>query len=331
MSTIALERAVLGEAPISGRVAGIDVSAARLDVAWSADGPLWQTPNDPAGIAALLAHLAERPEPPARIVVEATGGWERAVVAALASAGVAVVVANPRQVRDFARALGQLAKTDALDARLLALYGERCQPPLRPQPDAAQQELRALLTRRRQLTVMIVAEQNHRRLVPASIQTSIDRHLTLLRHERRAVDAELAARIAARPEWRQRQRQLQSVPGVGVVVATTLVAALPELGTLSRQEAAALAGLAPIARDSGTRSGARHCWGGRAEVRQALYMAAVTACRANPDLRAFYHRLRAAGKAAKLALIAVARKLLTVLNALLRDGTMWQSRLEVHP
>jgi transposase len=319
------------EPAATGAVMGIDVSAAHLDVAWSASGPLWQTPNTPTGIAALLRRLAAQAAAPSRVVVEATGGWEQALVQALDAAGMAVVVANPRQVRDFARALGRLAKTDALDARLLAEYGQRCDPPVRPQPDAAQRELQALLSRRRQLTAVLVAEANHRRLAPPSVRDGIDRLVAVLRAERRALDHAMRDLIASRPHWQQRCDQLQSVPWAGSVVAVTLLAAMPELGQLTRQQAAALAGLAPHARDSGGRSGRRRCWGGRAPVRQALYLAALTAARANPDLRPVYRRLRAAGKPAKLALVAVARKLLTILNALLRDGTTWHARSQAHP
>ena len=310
-------------------VLGIDVSAARLDVAWWPEGRVWQTPNQSAGITALLARL----EPMPRLaVVEATGGWERPVVTALTAVGVPVAVVNPRQVRDFARSCGQLAKTDRLDAQVLAEYAARLEPPVRPQPDAAQQELRALLSRRRQLTALIVAEQNHRRLAPARVQASIDRHLAQLRQERTTLDAEITALIAAQPAWRDRAAQLRSVPGVGPVVAATLVADLPELGLLNRRQLAALVGVAPFARDSGPRRRPRRCWGGRAAVRAALYMAAVTASRHNPVLRAFYQRLRAAGKPAKVALVAVARKLLTILNALVRDGARWQAPLpEVVP
>ena len=310
-------------------VLGIDVSAARLDVAWWPDGRVWHTPNQASGITALLDQLTPRPE---LVVVEATGGWERPVVTALTAVGVPVAVVNPRQVRDFARSRGQLAKTDRLDALVLAEYAARLDPPVRPQPDAAQQELRALLSRRRQLTAMIVAEQNHRRLTSARVQASIDRHLDQLRQERTALDAEIATLIAAQPAWRDRAAQLRSVPGVGPVVAATLLGDLPELGTLTRRQLAALVGVAPFARDSGPRRRPRHCWGGRAAVRAALYMAAVTAARHNPVLRAFYQRLRAAGKPAKVALVAVARKLLTILNALVRDGARWQSPpLEVSP
>lgn len=307
---------------VPAEVMGIDVSATRLDVARWPTGAVWQTPNDPAGIAALLDQWSA---PPRLVVVEATGGWERPVVAALTAAGVPVAVVNPRQVRDFARSRGQLAKTDRLDAVVLAEYAARLDPPVRPQPDAAQQELRALVSRRRQLTAMIVAEQNHRRLAPARVQASIDRHLAQLRQERTALDAEIATLIAAQPAWRERAAQLRSVPGVGPVVAATLVGDLPELGTLTRRQLAALVGVAPFARDSGPRRRPRHCWGGRAAVRTALYMAAVTAARQNPVLRTFYQRLRAAGKPAKVALVAVARKLLTILNALVRDGSRWQA------
>ena len=302
-------------------VLGIDVSKARLDVATWPTGAAWQAPNDAAGIAALLDRLAD---PPMLVVVEATGGWERPLVAALTAAAVPVAVVNPRFVRDFARSTGQLAKTDRLDARLLAQYGVCVQPPVRPQPDAATQELRALITRRRQVITMLVAEQEHRRLAPAAVRGGIDRHLALLRQERAELDGQIAAQITTHPAWRQQAVRLRSVKGVGPVTAATLLAELPELGHLSRRQVAALVGVAPFARDSGKRRGVRRCWGGRASVRHVLYMAAVTASHHNPVLRPFYERLRAAGKPTKVALIAVARKLLVILNALLRDQTTWR-------
>jgi len=310
-------------------VLGVDVSAAWLDVAgWEAGSLVTRPPaggrvtNDPAGITALLAALEAAP--PGLALVEATGGWERPLVAALSAAGVPVAVVNPRFVRDFARSIGQLAKTDRLDARLLAQYGACVRPPVRPRPDAATEALQASITRRRQLTAMLVAEQNHRRLAPEPLHADIDRHLALLRADRDDLSRRIAAQVAAHPAWREQAARLRAVTGVGPLTAATLLAELPELGSLGRRQIAALVGVAPIARDSGRRRGARHCWGGRAGVRQVLYMAAVTASRHNPVLRPFYQRLRAAGKPTKVALIAVARKLLVILNALVRDQTSWQ-------
>jgi transposase len=245
-------------------------------------------------------------------------------VAALASAGVPVAVVNPRQVRDFAKALGRLAKTDRLDAHVLALFGARVQPPVRPLPEAATQELEALLTRRRQLLEMLHAERQRRpRARGRVVRRSLDTHIRWLERQVLDTDATLAAAIQASPVWRVQDQLLQSVPGVGPTLARTLLGLVPELGHLDRHAIAALVGVAPLARDSGTLRGRRTCWGGRSAVRTVLYMAALVAARHNPVLRTFYQRLRAAGKPAKVALTAVARKLLVLLNAILRDQRPW--------
>ena len=273
---------------------GIDVARDRLDLAVRPTGEPWQVANDPAGHAALVARLRARR--PRVIVLEATGGLERPLLAALGGAGLPVVAVNPRQVRDFARARGTLAKTDALDAQVLAHFAAAVQPPVRPLPTAATQQLAALVTRRRQLLVMRVAEQNRRASAPPAIRADIDAHLAWLRQALTAVDADLHQAIQANPRWRAQEDLLRGVPGVGPVASVTLLAELPELGTLNRKQIAALVGVAPLNRDSGTWRGHRSIWGGRAAVRAALYMAALVGSRHNPVLRAFYQRLVAAGK-----------------------------------
>jgi len=302
---------------------GLDVAKASLDVALRPSGEQWSVPNDEAGAAALVDRL--QPLAPAVIVCEATGGFERAVIARLAAAGLPVVVANPRQVRDFARATGQLAKTDQLDAGVLALFAERVRPTPRALPDAAAQLLDALLTRRRQLLEMLVAEKNRLGFAPKALHRGIQAHIRWLERQLDDVTTELAAQIEASPVWRARDDLLQSVPGVGPIVSYTLLGELPELGTLSHKQIAALVGVAPLARDSGTLRGKRMVWGGRASVRTALFLAALCGRRWNPVLKVFYDRLIAAGKPKKVALIACARKLVTILNAMMRDQAPWQA------
>jgi len=313
--------------PRSSVVVGIDVSKAALDVAVRPSGTAWRTTNDAAGIAALVTQV--RAVTPVCVVLEATGGLERAATAALAAAGLPVAVVNPRQVRDFAKATGRLAKTDALDAAVLAHFGEAVQPPPRPIPDAQAQALAELITRRQQLVEMRTAEQNRLGSLTGSRRTRVAAHLAWLRQELADLEAELDAAIQASPVWRARDHLLQSVPGVGPVVARTLVADLPELGTLDRKRLAALVGVAPLNRDSSRFRGRRGVWGGRARVRSALYMAALVGTRRNPVLAAFYARLLAAGKPKKVALVACMHKLLRILNALLRTQTPWQPRVEV--
>jgi transposase len=287
-------------------------------------GDQWSAANDEAGIAALVGRL--RPLAPTLIVLEATGGFETAVVAALAAAGLAVVVANPRQVRDFAKATGQLAKTDALDAQVLALFAERVRPEPRPLLDEAARGLDALLTRRRQLLEMRTAEQNRLGFAAAgAVRRDITQHIHWLERRLRDVDSDLEQVIRTSPVWRAKEDLLRSVPGVGPVVSRTLLGELPELGRLTHRQIAALVGVAPRACDSGTLRGKRIVWGGRAPVRAALYMAALVASRCNPVIRAFYARLRAAGKPAKVALVACMRKLLTIMNAMVRNGTRWRT------
>jgi len=277
--------------------------------------------NDEAGIQTLLKRL--RQHDPALVVLEATGGYERAVVAALAAARLPLVVANPRQVRDFARATGQLAKTDRIDADTLALFAERVRPEPRALPDEAAQALDALLTRRRQVLEMLIAERNRLEHALPAVRRGITQHIRWLERQLHDVDRDLDDSIQGSPIWRAKENLLRSAPGVGPVLSRTLIGELPELGTLPRKQIAALVGVAPLARDSGTLKGKRLVWGGRAPVRAALYMAALVGTRCNPVIRTFYCRLLAAGKPKKVALTACMRKLLTILNAMMRTNTMW--------
>ena len=300
---------------------GIDVARDHLDVAVHPTGTTWRVANTPTGHAALRQRVQGQPY--RRLVLEASGGYEQAVVATLAAAGLPVVVVNPRQVRDFARARGILAKTDALDAQVLAHFAATVQPTVRPRPEAATRHLAALVTRRRQLQDMRVAEQQRRRQAPAAVRADIDALLAVLRRHLEALDAQIAAALQADPRLRARAAWLQSIPGIGPVAAATLLAELPELGTLNRKQAAALVGVAPFNRDSGIWRGSRRVWGGRAAVRAVLYMAALTASRRQPQLRAFYHRLLAAGKPPKVALTACLRKLVLLCNALCKQQAVW--------
>jgi transposase len=301
--------------------AGIDVAKAQLDIALRPAGERWAVTNDEPGIAALVIRL--QAVSPALIVLEATGGYHRAVVAALAAAALPIVVVNPRQVRDFAKATGQLAKTDALDAGAVAHFAEAVRPTPRPLPDAQTEELRALLARRRQLIAMRTAEQNRLEHAPRRLRTDIEAHIAWRDQRVAALDDDLDTTLRASPVWRERAPLYRSVPGIGPVCARTLVLDLPELGTLSRQRLAALVGVAPFNRDSGTLRGTRTTWGGRAHVRATLYMSTLVAVRYNPVLKRFYERLRTAGKAAKVALTACMRKLLTMLNAMVKHQKPW--------
>jgi transposase len=301
---------------------GIDIAKANFVVACSPDGTSWTAPNDAPGISATVTRV--RGLMPTLIVLEATGGYETALVAALAAATLPVVVANPRQVRDFAKATGQLAKTDRLDAQLLALFAERVHPTPRPLPDAVLQQLDALMTRRRQLQDMLTAENNRLEHAAGPIRREISRHIRWLERRVAAADRDLDDTIQKSPVWRAKENLLRTVPGIGPVVSRTLLADLPELGRLNRKQIAALVGVAPLARDSGTLRGKRVVWGGRAPVRAVLYMGALVATRRNTVIRAFYRRLVAAGKPKKVALIACMRKLLTIVNAMMRTNTTWQ-------
>ena len=301
---------------------GIDVSKTQLDMALRPSGAPRSFPNDDTGITALVAQLCV--VQPGLIVLEATGGVERAVVRALVAAELPVTVANPRQVRDFAKATGQLAKTDVLDAQILARFAEAVRPVVRPLPDEMTLELRALLTRRRQITAMLTAEKNRLSRAPQRVRKRIAAHIRWLQTELERANEDLDHTIRQRPIWREQEDLLTSVPGIGPVVSRTLLAGLPELGSLNRKQIAALVGVAPLNWDSGTLRGRRAIWGGRAHVRTALYMAALTASRRNPVIRQFYRRLRAAGKAPNVALVACMRKLLVILNAILRHRVPWR-------
>ena len=302
---------------------GIDVSKAQLDVAVSPAGERDTLVHDAAGIDTVVARLGHVPPP--LIVLEATGGLERPLVGALVAAALPVIVANPRQVRDFAKATGQLAKTDQLDARVLARFAEAVRPALRPHPDPTTEALGSLLTRRRQVLERLTAEKNRLSTAPRLVQRRIQTHVTWLTAELTRLNEELDEAIRQSPVWREQDDLLQSAPGIGPVMSRTLLADLPELGTLNRKQIASLVGVAPLNRDSGTLQGKRQVWGGRAPVRAALYMATLVATKCNPVIRSFYRRLRTAGKAPKVALVACMRKLLTILNAMMKHRTPWQS------
>ena len=308
---------------------GIDVAKAKLDVASEPPGLTTTIPNTEAGIPILVPQVQALA--PARIVVEATGGYELPVVRALVEADLPVIVVNPRQVRDFAKATGQLAKTDTLDAHMLALFAARVQPPVRPQPDAATTELAALLARRRQVVEMLTAERHRMGKAAAALRPGIQAHVTWLTQQVTTLDDDLTRRIRQSPVWQEQVDLLQSVPGVGPVLSYTLVAQLSEVGTLTRRQIAALVGVAPLNRDSGTVRGPRTCWGGRAPVRTALYMATLVATRCNPIIRHAYQQLCARGKKRKVALVACMRKLLTILNAMLKHRTFWQEQRHATP
>ena len=308
---------------------GIDVAKAKLDVASEPPGLSTTVPNTEAGLQALVPQVQALA--PAQVVVEATGGYEWPLVRALVEAAVPVIVVNPRQVRDFAKATGQLAKTDTLDAQVLALFAARVQPPVRPQPDAATTALAALLARRRQVIEMLTAERHRLGRAPADVRPGIQAHVTWLTQQLTTLDTDLTTRIRQSPVWQAKTDLLQSVPGVGPVMSLTLLADLSELGTLTRRQIAALVGVAPLNRDSGTFRGARTCWGGRAPVRTALYMATLVATRCNPVIRLTYQRLCARGKKRKVALVACMRKLLTMLNAMLKHQTYWQESMHATP
>lgn len=300
---------------------GIDVAKDELVVAVVPAGTTWTLANTPAGQATLVTQLGALA--PALIVLEATGGYETAAVAQLGAAGLPVVVVNPQQVRAFAKATGRLAKTDRVDATVLALFAERVRPAVRALPDETTQDLEAVLLRRRQLIDMLTAERNRLGLARKPIRKSLKAHIAYLERELRMADADLGTRVAASPLWRAKDDLLQSVPGIGPVVAHTLLAELPELGTLTRRQIAALVGVAPVAHDSGVQRGKRAIAGGRATVRSALYMATLAATRHNARVRTWYQHLVALGKPKKVALVACMRKLLVILNAMLRHQTPW--------
>lgn len=302
---------------------GIDVAKDRLDVHLRPSGESFAVPRHGAGLAGLVERLQALA--PALVVLEATGGYETVVASALGAAGLPLAVVNPRQIRDFARATGKLAKTDRLDAAAIAHFAEAVRPPVRPIADGQAQALGELVARRRQVIEMIVAETNRRRMATQRrVIRAIDRHLAVLQAELAELDGDIDAAIRGTPAWQADADLLRSVPGIGPATLRTLIAELPELGHLTRRKIATLVGLAPINRDSGSLRGRRTIAGGRSTVRTALYMAALVASRRNPVIAPHYRKLRHAGKPAKQALVACMRKLLVILNAILRDRKPWQ-------
>ena len=302
---------------------GIDVSKATLDWAEGSEGAIHQTRNDPRALRQLARQLVRLD--PERIAVESTGGYERALVGQLAALGLPVVVVNPRRVRSFGEGMGFLAKTDAIDARLLALFGEKATPAIRPILQGRERLLADLVARRRQLVGLLVAEKNRKETAPAAVRSTIDPILRAVAQQIQRLEQRIDETLREDLEQAELLDLLQTVPGIGPAVARTLLVDLPELGTLGRRELASLVGVAPYARDSGAFSGHRRIRGGRASVRTALYLAAMTAARFNPTMKGVYQRLRGAGKPPKLAFVAVARKLLVALNAIARDRIAWQA------
>jgi transposase len=300
---------------------GIDVSKERLDVAVRPGDESFSLKNDDEGVAELVRRLgALQCE---RVVLEATGGYERLATASLQDAGLPVVVANPANVRAFAKAIGQLAKTDRLDAILIARFAEAIRPELRPLPDAAARDLRDLLARRRQIIEMIVAERARQVAVSKRIREEIREHIQFMAKQLKQVDRDIDEQIQQSPSWRKKEDLLRTMKAVGPVLSRSFIALLPELGTLSHKQIASLVGLAPHSRDSGASRGRRAIWGGRAALRSVLYMATITAIRCNPQIKTFFTRLKAAGKPPKVAITACMRKMLTILNAIARSEKPW--------
>jgi transposase len=305
---------------------GIDVSKASLDIHVLPSGEAWTTENEADAIARLVSRL--RSVPPTLITLEATGGLERRLLASLLAASLPAVAMNPRQVRDFAKGLGILAKTDAIDARILALFAEKARPEVRPLPDAQTQELEALMVRRRQVIDMLTAEKNRLGSAPPSkrVARAIRKTIEYLERQLEDFDKDIDDAIRQSPAWRDKDEILQSVPGVGPVLSRTLLGHVPEFGTLRRQKMATLIGVAPLNCDSGKYRGQRHCWGGRTEVRNVLYMATLSAIRYNPVIRAFFERI-SPRKLRKVAIVACMHKLLTILNAMVRSNSRWSPPL----
>ena len=303
------------------RFVGIDVSKAQLDVAVRPTGKRWTLPYDQTGIEGLVPQIVDLE--PALVLLEATGGLELPLVAALAAAALPVVVVNPRQVRDFAKATGTLAKTDTLDAGVLAHFADAVRPEVRPLKDAETQVLNSLTARRRQVMTMLVSEKNRLGAAIGAVSPRIEAHIAWLEQELSDLDKGLRQTLRRSPVWREKDDLLRTVPGVGEQISLTLLANLPELGTLNRRQIAALVGVAPYNRDSGALRGKRAVWGGRSRVRAVLYMGALVASRHNPAIRDFYQRLLAAGKPKKVALVASMRKLLVILNGMLKHGSPW--------
>ena len=304
------------------RIVGIDVSKAHLDVAVRPAGKNWVLSNDETGIEGLVSQMVDLG--PDLVLLEATGGLEVPLVAALAAVALSVVVVNPRQVRDFARATGTLAKTDALDAGVLARFADVVRPDVRPLEDAETQVLNSLTARRHQVMTLLVAERNRLGSAIGAVSPRIEAHIVWLEQELSDLDKGLRQTLRQSPVWREKDDPLRTVPGVGEQLSLTLLANLPELGTLNRREIAALVGVAPYNRDSGALRGKRAVWGGRSRVRAVLYMGALVASRHNPAIRDFYQRLLSAGKPKKLALVACMRKLLVILKSMLKHGSPWR-------
>lgn len=306
----------------SSQWVGIDVSKAHLDVYLRPSGQQFQVSNQACGIEELVQRLL--PIPVARVILEATGGLEQPVAQALQERGIGIAIINPRQGRDFAKASGKLAKTDRIDAAVLAHFGEAMQPEVSVLASANEQALQEAVTRRRQLVEMLSAEKNRQSALRGKMRQSVEEHLEWLEQRIRELDEEIEQLSQAHEQWRSHQALLTSTPGIGPVIATTLIAMLPELGQVSDKRISALVGVAPLNRDSGKYRGARTTWGGRANVRALLYMGALVGIQHNPVLKAFYARLLAQGKAKKVALTACMHKLVRILNAMMRDGKPWQ-------
>jgi transposase len=303
---------------------GIDVAKDHLDIAVRPNGGEWTIPNDESSAMELAKRLKEiQPEV---VVLEATGGYEMTAATSLAAAGLSVAVINPRQARDFAKSTGKLAKTDKLDAQVLAHFAEAIRPEVRFLSDEQSQKLQALVTRRRQLIEMLVAEKNRSPKSHKSTQKRIQEHISWLEKELDDLDQDMRKFIQESPLWRQKDQLLQSVPGIGPITSSVLLASLPELGSLDRKKIAALVGLAPFNRDSGNMRGKRSVWGGRAHVRSIFYMATLSAIKHNPVIKQFYTRLIEVGKKPKVAITACMRKLLTIINAMIKNSTTWRNQ-----
>ena len=307
-------------------VAGIDVSKENLDVCLLPLKTARRFSNNENGCAELVKMLVEAA--PSRVIFESTGGLEMLAVGILSAASLPVIIVNPRQIRDFAKACGLLAKTDKLDAKVIALFGQKIEPEIRPLKDEAAQELSALISRRRQLVDMQTAEKNRLSAAPKAVRRGIAQHIEWLEQQISSFDADISGFIQSSPVWKAKEQILTSIKGIGPVTAATLLAALPELGSVSRHKVSALAGLCPYNRDSGKHKGKRSIWGGRAAVRSVLYMATLAATRFNPVIKTFYDRLRKAGKLHKVAITAAMRKLLVILNAMLRDNRRWDDNYQ---
>ena len=303
---------------------GIDVSKDHLDVAVGTEGQGWQVSQTDEGMDELVERL--KAISPRLVVLEATGGLEMACAAAMATGGIPAVVVNPRQVRDFARATGKLAKTDRLDARVLARFAQAVRPEIRPLPDAETRMLSDIVARRRQVVGMVTAEKNRLHTAHPPVRDDVLQHIAWLEDNLSKLDKTLDESVRKSPLWREKNDLLRSVPGVGPVLSMSILSDLPELGQLDRRQIAALVGVAPINRDSGAFRGKRAVWGGRARLRAALYMGTLVATRYNPIIRVFYERLCAAGKTKKVALTACMRKLLVLLNAMVKHSTLWMHR-----